>query len=141
VHVRCAYQLIQEKIPNLFFCKLQRARESVRENPKSKNQTPAGCCRAVNREGHHRQTPRPVRLTPDVAAALSPSPHSVTRLTKPDAPHPFRFRLSLRSQIWYFFFSFLFLLFCSYLLLSLLVALLVFIYLVTYFVSCLEFRH
>ena len=106
MHVRCAYQLIQEKIPNLFFCKLQRARESVRKNPKSKNQTPAGCCRAANREGHHRQTPRPVRLTPAAAAALSPSPHSVTRLTTPDAPHPFRFRLSLRSQIWYFFFLF-----------------------------------
>jgi hypothetical protein len=117
---------LSKKNPQFILCKLQRARESVREiektqKAKTKRSKPllaAAVLPAANRQGHHHQTPRPVRLLLlPAAAALSSSPHSVTT---PDAPHRFRFQLSLKSQIWtsgiFFFFSFpVFLLFCSYL--------------------------
>ena len=131
--------LVQEEDPKLFLCKLQRVRESERlreKSQKAKNQTPAAAanCEAAS-EGHQPTTARrPDRsasvLTPAAAAALSPSPHSVTT---PD--------LLLVSDLVFFFF--LFLSYFVQLFLSTaccLLALLVVTLSLTYFVSCLEFR-
>uniref|UniRef100_A0A2N9EXU3 DJ-1/PfpI domain-containing protein n=1 Tax=Fagus sylvatica TaxID=28930 RepID=A0A2N9EXU3_FAGSY len=58
----------------------KRVRERKPKKAKTKPLLP--CCELRSCEGHHRQTPRPVGLTPAAAAALSPSSHSVTT---PDA--------------------------------------------------------
>jgi hypothetical protein len=111
VRVRCAYPRKRSQICILFFCKLQRVRERKPKKAKTKPLLP--CCELQSRKGHHRQTPRPVGLTPAAAAALSPSSHSVTT---PDTQTGSAVPGVSDLVIFFFFFSFP-LLFCSYLLL------------------------
>ena len=86
----------------------QRVSERKPKKQKANPRTPAGCCRAANREGHHRQTPSShLLLPPPLAPHLTWSPCQTA-----DAPHPFRFGSVSEVRFGIFFFFFLF--FSSY---------------------------